>query len=355
MNFKEKDNMDIDNQGKTLIENVKKAINIDKNISSRDAEIDKAMNDLYEHFSSYPEEKITKFKIQLMIFKLERLLENEFLPLNSKPIYDPNSKIQYPSEITSQENCEQALDYIVHSARKKLSEKFDLETATIEKSCIDTSRNIEDICKQKNIEFLHLGLDEDLKHGTFHHFTIVNFPLDNSKSKKYLIDCTYRQFFTKSDSFKKRIAVMRGPAKGCSIGAYMMMTNERKEIAEELLSKGYIEATPENIKEYFDAIIFSGRDNEYYKQQALDFMNPSDCIPKYSITNYMEMLIQNNVIDENSFFREIENSTQEEKNNIEALTIGKRSIGVDISDKSVVTEILENWKKRKEEMEIPKE
>ena len=41
------------------------------------------------------------------------------------------------------------------------------------------------------------------------------------------------------------------------------------------------------------------------KRQGLDFMDPNDCTPKYSITDYMRILTQNHVIDENSFFREI--------------------------------------------------
>ena len=88
-------------------------------------------------------------------------------------------------------------------------------------------------------------------------------------------------------------------------------SKERKKLAEELLTKGYIEATPENLKEYFDAIIFSGRNNEYYTQQGLDFMNPNDCVPQYSIADYIEMLTQNHIIDENSFFREIGTSIKE--------------------------------------------
>lgn len=328
MNFKDDEEIYRDDKGEILIENARKAISIDKSVPTRDAEIERAMNELYEHFSSYPEEELTKFGLQLKIFKIERMLENEFLALDSKPIFDPNSEIQFPHEITSQQSCEQALDFIVHITRKELSEHNNLDTATLEKNCFDTSYRLEDVCKQKNIEFLHLGLNQNMEHGMFHHFTIVNFPLSNGETKKYLVDCTYRQFFTKSDSFRKRISVMRGPAKGCSIGSYMMMTEERKKIAEELLNQGYIEATPENIKEYFDAIIFSGRDNDYYKQQGLDFMNPNDCTPKYSITDYMRMLTQNHVIDENSFFRKIETSTQKEKTDISTKDIGKRTLRI---------------------------
>lgn len=355
MNFEDDKEIYIDDKGKILIENAKKAISIDKSSSTRDDEIEKAMNELYEHFSSYSEEELEKFGLQLEIYKVERMLKNEFLPLKSKPMFDPNSEIKYPDEITSQQSCEQALDYIVYSTRKKLSEHHNLDTATLEKNCFDTSHRLEDVCKQKKIEFLHLGLNQNLEHGMFHHFTIVNFPLSNGETKKYLVDCTYRQFFTKSNSFIKRISAMRGPAKGSSIGAYMMMTEERKEIAEQLLTKGYIEATPENVKEYFDAIIFSGRDNEYYKQHNLDFMNPDDCIPRYSIDDYMEMLIQNHVMDENSFFREIEPSIQEERPDIETATIGKRTIEADTTDKSEVTTIFGKWKQRMIEMGILKE
>ena len=185
-----------------------------------------------------------------------------------------------------------------------------------------------------------------MNNGMFHHFTIVNIPIANGESKMYLIDCTYRQFFTKSNSFIQRISVMRGPAKGCSIGAYMMMTEERKQIAEKLLTKGYIEATPQNIKEYFDAIIFSGRGYDYYEQQSLDFMNPNDCIPSYSITNYINMLIQNRVIDENSFFRSIEN----EKKGITTTDIGRRCINkVDTLSRTKISNIFKCWRNKEKE------
>ena len=344
MNFEDEE-IYIDDKGKISIKNAKKAIKINKRVSTRNDEIERAMNELYDHFSSYPEEELTKFGLQSEIFEIEEMLENEFLALNSKPIFDSNSEIQFPNEITSQQSCEQALDYIVHSTRKRLSKHFNLEKESLQGHCTGSSGIVDDICEKYNLEFLHLGLDQEFKHGMFHHFTIVNFPLANGENKKYLIDCTYRQFFTKSNSFQKRISVMRGVFKGCSIGAYMMLTEERKKIAEDLLTKGYIEATPENIKEYFDAITFSGRGNDYYKQQGLDFMNPNDCIPKYSINDYMRMLIQNHVINENSFFREIENFTQKEETPIATTAVGKRTIVADAPDKSIVTGIFGEWKK----------
>ena len=185
MNFEDDEEIYIDDKGKILIENARQAISIDKSVSTRDAEIERAMNKLYEHFSYYPEEELAKLGLQLEIFKIERMLKNEFLELNSKPIFDPNSEIQFPDEITSQQSCEQALDFTVHTTRKELSEHHNLDTATLAKKCIETSHRLDDVCKKKNIEFLHLGLNQNLEHGMFHHFTIVNFPLSNGETTRF--------------------------------------------------------------------------------------------------------------------------------------------------------------------------
>ena len=88
---------------------------------------------------------------------------------------------------------------------------------------------------------------------------------------------------------------MRGPAAGCSIGSYMMLNEKRKKIAEKILSKGYIELTPDVIKEYFDAIVFSGRDKKFYEQHRLNYLDDDDIVPKFSAEDYLQMLIENRV------------------------------------------------------------
>lgn len=279
-------NSSIDETGRRLIEEAKKAIGISKIDSERMKKIKTAMSRLYKHFETFSPEDLEKTSTRSAIFEVEKLMKNEFLPLNSAPIYDPNFNGEFPSKINSIEECEQTLDYIVNCTRKRLSENHDLTTDTLRGNCISTAFFVGKYCKELGVRCSQLKLDENLKYGMFHHFTIVHFPMPNGEVKNYIVDCTYRQFFTYSNSFLERIGVM----KSSSIGAYMMMNDERKEMAEQLLTKGYIEATPEVMKQYFDAIIFCGRGPKYYASHGLDYMNPDDCIPTYSTNDYIKKL-----------------------------------------------------------------
>ena len=283
----------IDRKGKELIENAKKAIATDKSNPNRNILIEEAMNAMYDHFSTYSEDDLNNFNLQIEIFKIERLLENEYLSLQTEPRFNENHRGDIPTAIREEDDATKTLDYIVYQTRKKLSKHHNLQTDSLGKQCFNTSCDLEEICSTIHLDTLHVGINQNLGPGMFHHFTIIRMPFENGENKNYLIDCTYRQFFTKADSNPRRIGVMRGPAKGCSIGSYMMMTQRRKEIAETILLKGYIEATPEVIKEYFDAVVYSGRDKSYYEEHNLNFMNPDDVIPNYTAQDYMQMLINN--------------------------------------------------------------
>ena len=291
--FDDEESAQIDDKGKKLIENARKAISLDKTITNRNDIIENAMDAIYNHFATYSEKELNKFNLQLELFEFESLLEDEFLPLASEPIYNESSNPEFPKKIESEPDAEQAMDYLVHHTRKKLAKFNDLKTSTLSKQCFDTSYNFEEICQENNINTIHFGVNQNLSNGMFHHFSIARFPLSDGTYKQYLVDCTYRQFFTKAKSNPKRIGVMRGPAKGCSIGSYMMMTPERKEIAETILQKGYIEATPEVLKEYFDAIIYSGRDKSFYDENGLDYLNQDDVVPKFALKEYLEKLTKN--------------------------------------------------------------
>ena len=285
--------IDIDEQGIKLIEVAKKAIELPKEHENRDSIIEEAMNNLYTYFSTYDEKRLYNFKLQLELFKVECMLENEYLPINTVPFYSDNLK--------TPENVSEMMQFIINLTRFDLAKDHNLETDSLEKECPNVSYNLEKICESLGVGTIHIGVDHKLKYGMFHQFTIVRIKQEDGTYKNYLADCTYRQFFTKKDSNLRRIAVMRGPAAGCSIGAYMMMSDERKEIAETILTQGYIELTPEVFKEYFDAIVFSGRGKDYYDENNLDYMNPNDVKPNYSVDDYLETMLQNRVIDEQEY------------------------------------------------------
>ena len=72
---------------------------------------------------------------------------------------------------------------------------------------------------------------------------------------------------------------------GCKAGVYMLMTEDSKKIANELLSNGYIEINEETLKIYLDPFAISFRNGLYY-EQTQDFSYTTD----YDADDYMEFL-----------------------------------------------------------------
>ena len=243
-----------------------------------------AMNAVYRHFK----EEITNFNSRdpnlIKIFKLERLMKNVFLPLDSEPLFDSEEELDFPTKIESEDDFHKTLRFIVHETRDRLSRWCDLSEATLEGECLNTGGIVSDICSKMHVREKRFALNQNLSPGTFHCFNIVTFNVDD-EVKSYLIDCTYRQFFTYSEIFFERIGLPLN--NGPSIGAYMMMDENRIKIAEELLKNGYIEFTPENAKVYFDSFVFSGRNGKYYEQLGKEQLEKGDYEPDYTFEEYI--------------------------------------------------------------------
>ena len=284
----------LDELGRDLVEKVKTAIKLDKNVENRNELIEKTMNNMYDHFMTYSDEVLNNIDFKKQLFEVESLLDNEYLPINTIPKFNENISSNF-------NNINQELEYAVYSARRELSKYHDLKNDSLAGECPQASDYFENACNKLGLETIHIGIDNSLRPGMFHHFTIVKARLKDGSYRCYLADCSYRQFFVKRNSNPKRIGVLTGHLKGCSIGSYMMLTDQRRQIAEKILTDGFIELTPEVFKEYFDSIIYSGRDGEYYRKNDLDYMNPNDVIPSYSVNDYLQMLLQNNIINENDY------------------------------------------------------
>lgn len=256
-----------------------------KDIPGGMEEIRLVMNTVYKYFKRVIPEADFNDKRLVAVFSLERLLEDKFLPLNNEPIYDPDKVVQKPSSINTEEDCIKMMECIVHKTRTDLSKWHDLKKDSLAKNCIDSSGKVEKACKEFGVEQECYQLAESLKPGLFHCFNVVSFDLPNGETKYYLVDCTYRQFFTYADSFLERIGMPLNEGPG--MGVYMMMDEERKRIAEEILTKGFIEFTPEVIKAYFDAFIFSGRNGFYYDSLGKRKMSKEDYEPHYTCEEYL--------------------------------------------------------------------
>ncbi len=105
-------------------------------------------------------------------------------------------------------------------------------------------------------------VSEDIKHA----FGTITFPQKTKQGiiqKQYLIDITLRQFFTKLmcenpkyqlDDNNFLIYFMHPGYFMCS---QKFKTKKSIELAKQLLKKGYIELTDENLKIYIDSFIYS--------------------------------------------------------------------------------------------------
>ncbi len=286
-----------------LLDDAKKFIMAKKDVPGGMEEIKELMKSIYKYFKGVIPKADFNDKRLVEVFSLERLLDQKFLPLENEPIYNPEMEEEVPSMIQSEEDCHKMMEAIVHRTREWLSKHHDLKTDTLEKNCIDTSWRVKDVCEELGVQQRDFSCSQSLSYGFFHCFNVVSFDLPNGETKHYLVDCTYRQFFTYADSFLERIGMPLNS--GPSIGAYMMMDEARKRMAEELLTKGYIEFSPEVIKAYFDAFIFSGRNGCYYDALGKRQLSKEDYEPHYTSDDYLYAL-NNGGIKESHIGRQFE-------------------------------------------------
>lgn len=283
-------------QDRKLLDDAKRIIMSKKDEPGGMEEIRQIMTTIYKYFKRVIPEANFNDKRLVEIFSLERLLADKYLPLENEPIYDPFNQPSVPSSVTTEADCVQMMECIVHKTRNWLSEWHDLKTDSLEKNCINTSWQVGDICKELSVQQVTYQCSESLKSGVFHCFNVVSFELQTGETKHYLVDCTYRQFFTYAGSFLERIGLPLN--EGPSMGTYMMMDEGRKRIAEELLTKGFIEFTPEVIKAYFDAFIFSGRNGFYYDSLGKSCLSKEDYEPHYTCDDYLYALNNGGIKEE---------------------------------------------------------
>ena len=99
---------------------------------------------------------------------------------------------------------------------------------------------------------------EELKHA----FGTITFPIKtdgHTEKKQYLIDITMRQFFKRimCENPKYRMDGTFVMDPGYFLCSKSRRTKESLELVKQLLKKGYIELTDENLKLYIDSFIYS--------------------------------------------------------------------------------------------------
>ena len=196
---------------------------------------------------------------------------------------------------------EEKIDYIVWMTRRKLLDHLNsydsrvttLDTEHLTNECRDTSYLVKNLCDTLGIRARVVKIPAafsdqiNLYNGSgFHYFVIAQL-----NDKEYIIDCTYRQFFKKSNNNLDRLGVVG--LCGCDPGIFMMQNRFRKEVALNLLKRGWVRCTEENFKHYLDGFTLSFRNGLYY-----DWLGRVDYNVTYTACDYLNFLNEDDFITE---------------------------------------------------------
>lgn len=180
---------------------------------------------------------------------------------------DTKAYFDYNMEISNSEN--KILDYIVYLTRKYIYENNsckDFNDIDLTNECEKISKYVNKICNELGIksEIIKIspGFSEKANlldgHG-YHYFNIITI-----NEEKYIIDCTYSQFFNLRQNILQRIGIPG--LVSCNPGIYMLMDQSREKTSSILLKQGWIPMSDENIKNYFDGFALSYRNGLYYEK-----------------------------------------------------------------------------------------
>ena len=157
----------------------------------------------------------------------------------------------------SREQFENFIEYLVYSTRKHLIqsnpfigsiEEMDLDDFDFTDQCCNAADYVSYICNQNNIKCYLIdifpGYKEDARilenakciHSRCHYANVVEY-----NGKYYLVDVTYSQFFHLYKNNLDRLGVVGFD--GCAPGTFMLLNEERKNLAQTLVMYGYIELT----------------------------------------------------------------------------------------------------------------
>lgn len=202
-------------------------------------------------------------------------------------IIDSAPFIKKRDALSKNYTSDELLNYIVYKTREFLSFEIpgDIKSANLTGLCYKASVRVKKVCEELGLACdvirINAGFSKEkdlFKGSSYHYFNIVTI-----KGEKYLIDCTYRQFFTLSRNNLNRIGVMG--EKGCRPGAFIKYDEYRLLLAKKLLKKGWIKISEKVLKAYFDGFALSFRNGLYYEETG-DY---SFKVP-YTVDDYCEFI-----------------------------------------------------------------
>jgi len=218
----------------------------------------------------------------------EQKLKGKFI-VDSSPIFDFVDNMKINKDLIA----DNILNHVIHCVRKYLVLKYslrkdrpvDIDCLDFENDCVIASNKVQKLCEQLGIESHIIGIypgydkHSELFYGNgFHMCNIVNI-----EGEYYLIDCTYRQFFTLKQNILERLGIVE--LSGVKAGRFMIMNDDRKYVADIILKNGWIKLTDEVLKAYLDGFTISFRNGLYYEKTG-DFSYTTN----YSVDDYIKFL-----------------------------------------------------------------
>ena len=250
----------------TKLENYLEKVNSTRNI--------KELNELYNYVKVL-ENKIYNSRINIdkkyilsVIHEAELFIKNDYLIP-----YNPILNLELSLDYINKDNPEEIASYIINEARKELyiesykySRKFiPLKEIPTANRCKDMSKSVLKICNDLGIKAYMYKINPaytnkpKIYNGNGFHYVVFA----KIKDKYYLLDCTYSQFFISKYNNLNRLGICN--LGNCSPGIYMNMNEERRKVANKVLTDGWIEMTKSNIKNYLDGFTMSYRNGLYYE------------------------------------------------------------------------------------------
>lgn len=231
-------------------------------------------------------------KLRNRVLDCESLCENTFI-VESNPDFNLLDE-RFSNKSIFEIKNEDLVDYLIWFTRVRLYEShqdkerekiIDFNKLSLTNDCKLACNIVSLLCNSLKIsceiiELLPAFTDEYQLYGGngFHYFCLVTID-----GERYIVDPTYRQFFTLDSNLINRLGVFK--LNGCNPGVYMMMDDSRKKTALNILKKGYVIATDENVKNYLDGFALSYRNGLYY-----EWIGNADYKTPYTIDDYFKFI-----------------------------------------------------------------
>lgn len=171
--------------------------------------------------------------------------------------------------ITEQE-AEEILKWTVQNARNELAKEMNLQEESLLGCCglgqAITTQTLRNMGLNPNVCNTNPTIGKETGR---HAFVTVNIPIkteEETEEKMYLVDTTFRQFFLRNEITNSRGEFIKDKEFGNKVapmtGYWLLKMQGGKELAEEILSKGYVELTEENAKLYGDSFVLEEKERK---------------------------------------------------------------------------------------------